>query len=73
MGDVQLLLKLFVALFVADLITGSVNVFSCFVKEGRCDHELADLKVKNHEGTLCSSFKNAGSIPLYSETFFTSV
>ena len=36
--------ELLVAFVVADLITGGVNVFSCFVKEGRCDPVLTDLK-----------------------------
>lgn len=36
--------ELLVALLVADLTTGGVNVFPCFVKEGRCHPILTDLK-----------------------------
>lgn len=31
------------------------------------------LKVKDNKGTLFSSFRNAENIPLYSETFFSSI
>lgn len=34
---------------------------------------IIDLKVKGNEGTLLQSFKNAEKIPLYTETFFSSM